>query len=157
MTAEEISILIDDQGIERFIAELQSRGYYVQQLVEESVLDAALTVKGNVRVVDARGIPPAGMRVIIETVNLPVSVTSGGNTVHVGVMPTRASYELNADGQLSINLVKGATILVSLEGGVTRQITVPNEDFDLISIALAVPDTLTTVAAPYVPAVRRDL
>ncbi len=157
MTAEEISDLVTEVGVERFIAELQSRNYYVQQLATSSILDAALTVNGSVRVVDARGIPPSGMRVIIETVSLPTSVTSGGNVVHVGVMPTRSSYELNADGALSIPLVKGATVIVSLEGGVTREITVPDVDFDLISLALSTPDTLTTVAAPYVPAVRRDL
>ena len=84
---------------------------------------------------DATGLPLAGHTVTVETLRTALPLVHGLDTFYVGESLSRRYYELNADGVLSLKLVKGSNVLITIEGGFTRDIIVPNEDFDVLSYA----------------------
>lgn len=154
MTAEELNELITEEGIDRVIADIKKRGYYVKQLATESPLPDELVVRGTVRLMDALGLPLAGHAVTIETLRtaLPV-VDTDGNTFHIGESLSRRHYVLNGDGVLAIKLVKGSNVIIHIEGGYSREITVPNEDFDIL--AEKADDGFLNPASPVTLPIRR--
>ena len=154
MTAEELNELITGEGVDRVVADLKKRGYYVKQLATESPLPDALVVSGTVRLMDALGLPLAGHAVTIETLRtaLPV-VDDQGDTYHIGESLSRRHYVLNADGILSIKLVKGSNVIITIEGGFSREIIVPDEDFDIL--AQKADDGFLNPASPVTLPIRR--
>lgn len=154
MTAEELNELITEEGVDRVIADIIKRGYYVKQLATESPLPDALVVQGTIRLMDALGLPLAGHAVTIETLRTAVPVVDvDGNTFHIGESLSRRYYVLNADGVLSIKLVKGSNVIIQIEGGFSREILVPNEDFDIL--AQKADDGFLNPAGPVTLPIRR--
>jgi hypothetical protein len=134
MTAEELNELITEEGVDRVIAAIITRGYYVKQLATETPLPDALIALGTVRLMDALGLPLAGHAVTIETLRTAVPVVDeGGNTFHIGESQSRRHYVLNADGVLAVKLVKGSNVIIHIEGGFSREFVVPEADFDILS------------------------
>lgn len=154
MTAEELNALITEEGIDRVVADIIKRGYYVKQLATESPLPDELVVRGTVRLMDALGLPLAGHAVTIETLRTAVPVVDGeGNTFYIGESQSRRHYVLNADGVLAIKLVKGSHVIIHVEGGFSREITVPDQDFDIL--AQKADDGFLNPAGPVTLPIRR--
>ena len=154
MTAEELNELITSEGIDRVIADIMKRGYYVKQIATESPLPDELVVRGTVRLMDALGLPLAGHAVTIETMRTAVPVVDNeGNTFYIGESQSRRHYVLNADGVLAIKLVKGSHVIIHVEGGFSREIIVPDEDFDIL--AQKADDGFLNPAGPVTLPIRR--
>ena len=134
MTSEELNELITEEGLDRVIADIVSRGYYVKLLDTVPVISGDYIVRGEVRMLDACGIPLSGARVHVQTLRLPISVLNqAGDKFYVGDSKSIRRLELNADGVVRIPLVKGARVIISVEGGFSREVTVPETDFDVLS------------------------
>jgi hypothetical protein len=154
MTAEELNELITTEGVDRVIADIIKRGYYVKQLATESPLPDELVVRGTVRLMDALGLPLANHAVTIETLRTAVPVQDNdGNVFYIGESQSRRHYVLNADGVLSVKLVRGSHVIIHIEGGFSREITVPNEDFDIL--AQKADDGFLNPAGPITLPIRR--
>lgn len=134
MTAEELNEHITDIGIERVVADLIARGYYVKVLATEPLLGPDSMVIGTIKLLDAHGFPLAGHSVRVQTQRVPIAVPQEGeSSYYVGEATSRRVYELNADGMVGIPFIPGAQVAISIEGAFTRQITVPSTDFDVLA------------------------
>jgi hypothetical protein len=154
MTAEELNEFITSEGVDRVAADLIKRGYYVKQLATETPLPDELVVHGTIRLMDATGLPLAGHAVTIETLRTAVPVVDAeGNTFYIGDSLSRRYFALNADGVLSVKLVKGSHVIIHIEGGFSREIVVPTEDFDIL--AQKADDRFINPAPPITIPIRR--
>lgn len=155
MTAEEIQEFVDDVGEDKVIAALVLRDYYVNKIAATPTAPANLLVTGKVKLMDASGFPLVGHAVRIETLRVPLSVDpgDGSSPYYVGESVSRRIYELNALGIIEIPLVIGSKILVHIEGGFTREITVPGADFDILAVDASV-DNFLSPALPVTLAIR---
>lgn len=148
MTAEEIQEFIDNVGEDKVIAALLFRDYYVNKISPTPTAPANLLVTGKIKLMDASGFPLVGHSVRVETLRVPISVDpgDGSSPYYVGESTTRRIYELNASGIIEIPLVIGSKVLIHIEGGFTREITVPAENFDVLSVAASVDNFLSPVS-----------
>jgi hypothetical protein len=154
MTAEELSEFIEDVGVDRVVADLILRGYYVRQLAVEPTVPEDLVVTGTIRLLDALGLPLAGHGVTVETLRTAMPVTGvDGEIYHIGESQSKRYYELNAEGVLLLKLVKGARVMVTIEGAFTREFVVPEEDFSIL--AQRADDSFITPIAPISIPIRR--
>lgn len=156
MTAEEISEMITNAGIDRVVADLITRGYYVKLLTTTPSAPASTLVNGKIALMNASGFPQHGIRVKVCTVRLPQTVTVNTTVYHVSQTYSEQDFETNADGILQIPLIKGSKVRIQLENGYTRELTVPSEDFDIISLASDDFDAFVTPRPPYSPTIRRN-
>lgn len=156
MTAEQINKWITDTGIDRVVADIISRGYYVKLLTTTPIAPTSSLVNGKVALMDASGFPQHSIRVKVTTLRLPQTVTANTHTYHVSQSQTDRSYETNADGLVLIPLIKGSKVRIHIENGYTRELTVPTSDFDIVSLTSDDHDAFVTPNAPYVPLVRRN-
>jgi hypothetical protein len=132
MTAEEFTELVDDVGVDFVVAELIRRGFYVRELSTEPRIDEELLARGRIKMADALGRPLAGHGVTVETLRLGRSTPVQG--YYLGESASHRHYELNGDGELVLPLVRGSAVRVHIEGGFTREFTVPDVDFDILAI-----------------------
>ena len=154
MTAEELNEFITDAGIDRVIADLVKRGYYVRQLATQPVLAAEHLVIGTLRMIDGLGLPLAGHAVTVETLRTSsISVDVGGQPYFVGESQSTRHFELNAEGVLALKLVKGSRVVITVSGGLSREILVPNENFNVLDIQSD--DGFITPARPVTVPIRR--
>lgn len=156
MTSEEISNFVDDAGEADVIAELVQRGYYVRQLSNQPTAGLDNIVNGSINLMDAHGIPKHGVRVKIETLPTPKSITINSDTYQIGQIHSNTWYETNAEGKLLIPFVKGTKVRVHIENSFSRELTVPTSDFDVITLSSTDEDAFITPQAPYSPAIRRN-
>lgn len=155
MTAEELNELITDIGVDRVVADLTVRGYYVKLLATAPLLPVAEMVTGTVKLLDAHGFPLAGHAVRVQTMRVPIEVPQAGELpYHVGEAVSRRVYELNADGIVVIPLIPGSQVTISVEGAFTRQLTVPAGDFDVLAYSSEEDGFLTPAAPITLPIVR---
>ena len=134
MTAEELNEFITDEGLDKVIADIVSRGYYVKQLATQPTIPASLLSTADIKMLDACGLPLTGARVTVKTLRIPINVTDdNGNKFYIGDSGSTKVFELNADGVVQIPLVKGARVVITVDGGFSREITVPQDDFDVLS------------------------
>ena len=147
MTAEDIDELIDDVGVEHFVASLARKGFVTQALVSEPTAPADALSTARVAMLDARGFPMANHVVHVETLRVPAIVTIDGARFFVGAAPSKEVLALNATGELHIKLIKGARVAVTVEGCFTREFTVPDSDFDVLDL----PSDQDGFTAPKVP------
>lgn len=145
MTAEEIQEFVDSVGEDKVVAALMLRDYYVSKIADTPTAPANLLVVGKVKLMDASGFPLVGHAVRIETLRVPLSVDpgDGSSPYYVGESTSRRIYELNASGVVEIPLVIGSKVLVHIEGGFTREITVPSADFDILAVDSATDNFLS--------------
>jgi hypothetical protein len=159
MTHEEILSLIEYEGVDKFIAGMRALGYYVQ--VKQSVpnVDDSLLVTGTLRLLDARGFAQTGMGVILETPTQNLRVQNvDGNYYNIGVSRTTQTVQVTPSGTVSIKLVKGARVRVSVENSsINREFIVPDTDFDILTVDNLLPDLYSTVVKPYQYAFKSDL
>ena len=148
MTAEELQEFIDDVGEDKVIAALILRDYYINKISPTPTAPANLLVTGKIKLMDASGFPLVGHSVRVETLRVPLSVDpgDGSSPYYVGESTTRRIYELNAAGVIEIPLVIGSKVLVHIEGGFTREITVPSSDFDILGVSASVDNFLSPVS-----------
>lgn len=160
LTQEELDLLLDillDRVPERLVAALNARDYYVRPLQTEPLFDPAVMSTGVVRMVDAHGLPIADLRVVVETRHLPRSSQQGGLVYYHGHATTRRVFLLNADGEARIPLLRGAEVVVHIENGFARQLTVPDiEEFDIMGFTSDA-DAYVTPAPPKALPLRGDL
>jgi hypothetical protein len=155
MTAEELNEFITDTGVELVVADLVSRGYYVKLLATAPVVAEAHLVRGDIRMLDACGMPLSGARVHIQTLRLPVEIVdANGDTFHIGDSTGVHHLELNADGVVRVPLIKGARVVITVDGGFSREILVPDVDFDVLSYATE-EDSFIKPALPVSTEIRR--
>lgn len=147
MTAEEIDELIDDVGVEHFVASLARKGFVTQALATEPVAPADALSTARVAMLDARGFPMANHVVHVETLRVPVVVVLDGARFFIGAAPNKEVLALNADGELYVKLIKGARVAITIEGCFTREFTVPTQDFDVLDL----PSDQDGFTAPKVP------
>lgn len=155
MTGEELSYFIDE-NIDAVIADLITKQYYVKKKISSSVLDNSYMVSGYIKILDAHGIPQAGLRIKVETKKIPQSIVVDGKSVQIGVSNTFSAFQLNADGEINIPFVKGSKVIVHVENGFSRELDVPDIDFDVFSLTSSDQDGFMTPLSPLSPTIRRS-
>lgn len=117
-------------------------------------LDASLLSKMKVDVVDIRGRPLAHYHIMVNNMNRPDTVVSGGTTYLVG----EGSYILQTDmnGHAEAYFVRGTQLEVVLEyTSIRRIITVPDSaEFDLMTLVTGSSDPFE-IAVPDIPTAPR--
>lgn len=156
MTTEQLIQLITDEGDARVAAALSTMGYLVQRLADEPVVPIADRVVGTVRLVDAHGFPVAGARIKAETHPSPRVVEIDGATYHVAQSQTSRLFETDAAGTCAVPLLPGARVTLHIENGLARTLTVPAEDFDVLSLPSDDQDAYITPRKPYAPLIRNS-
>ena len=154
MTAEELNEFITDIGIDRVAADLIKRGYYVKPLATSpQVLDDKISI-GAIRMLDSLGLPLAGHGVTVETVRTALPIVGlDDENYYIGQSQSTRYYELNADGILLLKLVKGARVIITISGGFSREFTVPDVDFDVLTYSAD--DGFINPAGPITLPIRR--
>lgn len=155
MTAEELSDFID-VNIDAIIADLITKNYYVKQKITSSVLDASYMVSGYMKIIDAHGIPQAGLRIKVETKKHPQTIEIDGKMVQIGASNTFSAFELNVDGELNIPFIKNSKVIIHVENGLSRELVVPENDFDIFSISSSDSDGYGTPMSALAPTIRRS-
>lgn len=113
------------------------------------VLPGSAMVKGSFHLVDVSGRPVVGRRLIF----VPLTPMLVPATVY-GILPgfDRIIVTTDEAGDGIINLVIGMRVKVFFEGSsFNREFTVPDVDFDVLTVATAQPDALDIVVAPPMP------
>ena len=154
MTAEELSEFVTT-NLDQIVADLITKNYYIKPKVTTTVLAANYMVTGYMRILDAHGIPQVGLRIKVETRKQPQAITVNNKDIQIGVSNTFSAFELDVNGELNIPLVIGSKVVVHIENGMSRELVVPNTDFDIFSASSSDSDGYGTPAAPYSPAIRR--
>lgn len=154
MTAEELNEFITDVGIDRVVADLIKRGYYVKPLATSAQVPDDKVSTGAIRMLDSLGLPLAGHGVTVETVRTALPVVGlDDESYHIGESQSTRYYELNADGVLLLKLIKGAHVIITVSGGFSRELVVPNEDFDVLTYSAD--DGFVNPAGPVTLPIRR--
>lgn len=114
-----------------------------------SALSGSLVVTGTVAVADLTGAPVPGIRIIF--VPILSQLTANTDSINYGIFPSVNRIEVltNSDGQASCSFVIGQRVKMFIEGTMFhREFTVPDENFDVLSLAIEEPDPFGIVAAP---------
>ena len=156
MTSEEIDNFIEDAGVTDVVANLVQRGYYIKLLATQPTAPSANLVQGSINLMDAHGVPKHGIRVKIETLPSPMTITVNTDVYQVSQIHSSTWYETNADGKLLIPFIKGTKVRIHIENSFSRELVVPTSNFDVISLASTDEDAFITPRAPYSPAIRRS-
>lgn len=155
MTAEELSDFIDS-NIDAVIADLITKNYYVKPKITSSILDASYMVSGYMKIIDAHGIPQAGLRIKVETKKHPQTIEVNGKKVQIGASNTFSAFELNVDGEVNIPFIKNSKVIIHIENGLSRELVVPENDFDIFSMSSSDSDGYGTPMSALAPIIRRS-
>jgi hypothetical protein len=155
MTNEELDNLVDEEGVDKVIAALVRKGYYVAQSVKQSVLPGANMVVGSLALLDPHGVPAAGLRVAIE-MSSPYKVEANNKTYHLTSSRMSTVIILDELGEASIPLVVASKVTFNIEGSFFREITIPAQDFNIFEESLSDNDRFSNPKPAYVPAIRRS-
>lgn len=115
-------------------------------------LSSSFAVTGTVALSDLTGSPIVARRIIFVPV-APLTVNNGSG-VNYGILPSVDRMEAFTDlnGVATISLIKGLRLKVFIEGTTfQREFTVPDDDFDILSVASSEPDPLSIVESPPLP------
>jgi hypothetical protein len=158
MTHEEILILIEKEGEDKFSAALRALGYYVQKKQNVPLVDDTLLVTGSIRLLDALGLAQIGIGVIVETPQQVLKVTSNGSSYNIGINYSTSSVQITPNGVASIKFVKGSRVRCHVENSsISREFIVPNTDFDILDVNPIVADQYSNPRPPTVIAIRSDI
>lgn len=115
------------------------------------ILPQSNLAKATVNLVDVTGAPLVGRRIILVPVQ---DQTIPYNNAIYGLLPGNDRIELTTDGagHAEVQLVRGALVRAFFEGsGYTREFTVPEADFDLLTVLSTQPDPFAIIQAPPFP------
>ena len=139
---------------------LLERGLIVTRVPEEPSSPDDIRVVGTIKLVSIKGEPISRVKVSVTPIQSNYSITSStGETFYPCLSDIPVHQYTDANGEASFHLVKGAGINLSTSlSASTREITVPNTDFNLLdpSISNAV-DYLSDPVAPRVSVLRSDI
>ena len=143
------------------ISALYERGLIVTRVPNEPSSPADIRVVGSIKLVSIKGEPISRVKVTITPTLSNYSVTSPttNEVFHPCISDIPVHQYTDANGEASFNLVKGATLQVTTSlSAVTREIEVPNLDFNLLDASLSTSiDYLSNPAAPRVEVLRSDV
>lgn len=120
-----------------------------QQSNPTTVVPGGSLVTASVSLADATGAPIVGRRIIF----VPLTAQKDSGSAY-GILPgfDRITLTTDSSGKASTPILKGARVKVFFEGSnFNREFTVPDADFDVITVAGAEPDPLNIVEAPPSP------
>ena len=159
MTQEELGELLAEQPVANVVGALDAAGFVVAKKKTTPTVPAGSLVNGYVCITRADGVPIPGIRITIYHKNSTSTVldSDGVTVIHPYITNVPTVYVTDAGGKVSIPLIKGAVVRVNIEASVTREITVPQADFNLLSDdVVSEPDMFTSPVIPNVPGVVRD-
>lgn len=143
------------------IAALAELGFIVTRASEESTAPGDVTVLGSVKVVDATGRPISRVKVSVRPVLSDYSITSPstGEVIRPCLTEIPVHKYTDGTGAASFTLIKGAKIIVQTSlSAVTREVTVPDADFDLLDASVSTgQDFLASPAPPRTTLIRSDV
>jgi hypothetical protein len=111
------------------------------------LIDGSNFVSGSMVLSDALGFPIKNSRVIVTPIMYK-------NVSGVSILNSYEQKEFYTDnfGALSISLIKGSLIRVDIEGSaLSREMTVPNQDFNILTVLSTYPDPMNISPAPALP------
>jgi len=143
------------------IAALAELGFIVTRASEESTAPDDVKVLGSVKVVDATGRPISRIKVSVRPVLSDYSITSPstGEVIRPCLTEIPVHKYTDGSGEASFNLIKGAKVIVQTSlSAVTREVTVPDVDFDLLDASVSTgQDFLANPAPPWTTLIRSDV
>lgn len=100
------------------------------------------TIVGSIRLADLSGYPVPNRKITMFNVGMPNSRQVTGDPTLWGVARQYAQITTDRNGYAEYRFLRGITIDINIEGGVTRRITVPTtgDAFDLLDPALVSSD-----------------
>lgn len=149
MTNEELDDFIK-KNESQVVSVLRAQGYYAEKKITSPVITNANIVTASVRFVDIFGVPQAGTKIVFHALPQNKKLVDNNIEYNIGSSNVVRVITTDVNGQADIKLVKGANVFFTVEqSDIKRQITVPNQDFNLLDIQANVADSYNNPAPPY--------
>ena len=143
------------------IAALAELDLIVTRSIEETTAPDDVTVSGSIKLLDAMGRPISRIKVSVRPVLSDYSITSPstGEVIRPCLTEIPVHKYTDGTGTVTFTLIKGAKIVVQTSlSAVTREVVVPDADFDLLDADVSVgQDYLASPASPKVSLIRSDV
>lgn len=143
------------------IAALAELNFIVTRSIEETTAPDDVTVSGSIKMLDAMGRPISRIKVSVRPVLSDYSITSPstGEVIRPCLTEIPVHKYTDGSGVASFTLIKGAKIIVQTSlSAVTREIIVPEVDFDLLDAGISSSqDYLASPAPPRTTLIRSDV
>lgn len=143
------------------IAALAELNFIVTRVAEESTAPDDVKVQGSVKILDATGRPIARVKVSVRPVLSDYSITSPstGDVIRPCLTEIPVHRYTDGLGSASFTLIKGSKVIIQTSlSAATREITVPDADFDLLDPSVSVgQDYLASPAPPRTTLIRSDV
>ncbi len=157
MTNEELDDFIK-RNEAQVVSVLRAQGYYAEKKVILPVISSDNLVTASVRFVDVFGIPQAGVKIVFNALPQNKKITDNAIEYNIGSSNAVRVITTNVQGVANIKLVKGANIFFTIEqSDIKRQITVPDQDFNLLDVQASVADSYANPAPPYTALIKSTL
>ncbi len=157
MTNEELDDFIK-KNESQVVSVLRAQGYYAEKKITSPVITDANIVTANVRFVDIFGVPQAGTKIVFHALPQNKKLVDNNIEYNIGSSNAVRVITTDVDGRASIKLVKGVNIFFTIEqSDIKRQITVPNEDFNLLDVQASVADNYNSPYPPYTALIKSTL
>ena len=143
------------------IAALAELNFIVTRLVDETTAPDDVTVSGSIKMLDVIGRPISRIKVSVRPVLSDYSITSPstGEVIRPCLTEIPVHKYTDGSGVASFTLIKGAKVIVQTSlSASTREITVPDVDFDLLDADISSSqDYLASPAPPRTTLIRSDV
>lgn len=143
------------------IAALAELNFIVTRLVDETTAPDDVTVSGSIKMLDVMGRPISRIKVSVRPVLSDYSITSPstGEVIRPCLTEIPVHKYTDGSGVASFTLIKGAKVIVQTSlSASTREITVPDVDFDLLDADISSSqDYLASPAPPRTTLIRSDV
>lgn len=143
------------------IAALAELDFIVTRAVEESSAPDDVKVLGSIKITDATARPISRIKVSVRAVLSDYSITSPstGEVIRPCLTEIPVHKYTDGSGTASFTLIKGSSVIVQTSlSAVTRELTVPDADFDLLDPLISSgQDYLSDPAPPRTTLMRGDV
>ena len=142
------------------IAALAELDFIVTRAYSESTAPDDVTVQGTIKISDATGRPISRIKVSVRPVLSDYSITSEtGEVIRPCLTEIPVHKYTDGSGTASFTLIKGSKIIVQTSiSAATREVIVPDVDFDLLDASTSVgQDFLANPAPPRTTLIRSDV
>lgn len=137
MNIEDLAKLLSDEGVERVSSALALNGYGIFPIAKVPTLPAGALVTGTLRLSSPTGFPLQGKPVVITSIRSGATYQDGAEPVSLDLLETNSTFYTDAAGRVSIKLVRGSRIRISVPGtSLAREITVPVNNFYFLDQSL---------------------
>lgn len=138
MTIEEITSIVNVEGIDRVNAALQSLGYRAFKVTPTPTVPEESRSVGSIQLLDVGGNSVPAHEITVEPIISSLSVNLNGIEAYPNLLFKPFTVFTDEEGIARISLVKGSKVRVYVSNSsIYREVLVPDQDFSLISPEVA--------------------